>query len=170
MSDEGNERQRNRRDPQPKSTTKSTPPTRTCVTPTQFSWAPATRSSAPVRFIGTSRRLCGHENSGRGCAPCKQQEMASSKSGLISSRCGTRGRVARGSSSGTRPIPRGPADPPPAISGHTSYASSGMAPSGSTVLTIQSAVEEMHLKCLVGYCLRYIAKWYLSMPRRRNLF
>ena len=71
MSDEGNERQRNRRDQKPKSTTKSTPPTRTCVTPTQFSWGPPTRSSAPVRFIGTSRRLCGHENSGRGCAPCE---------------------------------------------------------------------------------------------------
>ena len=95
----------------------------------------------------------------------EQRETASSKSGLISPRCVTRGRVARGSSSGTRPIPRGPADPPPAISGHTSYASSGTAPSGSTVLTIQSAVEEMHLKCLVGYCLRYIAKRYLSRYR-----
>ena len=91
--------------------------------------------------------------------------MASSKSGLISPRCGTRGRVARGSSSGTRPILRGPADPPPASFGHTSCASSGTAPSGSTVLTIQSAVEEMHLKCLVGYCLRYIAKRYLSRYR-----
>ena len=65
----------------------------------------------------------------------------------------------------TRPIPRGPADPPPASFGHTSCASSGTAPSGSTVLTIQSAVEEMHLKCLVGYCLRYIAKRYLSRYR-----
>eukprot|EP01048_Picozoa_sp_COSAG05_P006236 COSAG05_NODE_396_length_10336_cov_233.199863_5_plen_149_part_00 len=146
MSDEGNERQRNKRDQQPKSTTKSTPPTRTCVTPNQFHGGPRTRSSAPVRFIGTSRRLCGHENSGRGCAPCEQQEMASSKSGLISPRCATRGRVARGSSSGTRPIPRGPADPPPPIFGHTSYASSGTAPSGSTVLTIQFAVEEMRKK------------------------
>ena len=76
----------------------------------------------------------------------KQREMASSKSGLISPRCDTRGRVARGSSSGTRPLPRGPADPPPASFGHTSYASSGTAPSGSTVLTIQYAVEEMRKK------------------------
>ena len=70
--------------------------------------------------------------------------MASSKSGLISARCDTRGRVARGSSSGTWPIPRGIADPAPAIFGHTSYASSGTAPFGSLVLTIQSAVEEIY--------------------------
>ena len=143
MYDEGNERQRNRRDLQPKSTTKSTPPTRTCVTPNQFHWGPRTRSSAPVRFIGTSRRLCGHEKSERGCAPCEAARNGLVKSGLIPPCCGTRGRVARGSSSGTRPLPRDPADPPPAIFGHTSYASSGTAPSGSTVLTIQSAVEEM---------------------------
>ena len=55
------------------------------------------------------------------------------------------------------------ADPPPASFGHTSCASSGTAPSRSTVLTIQSASENMHLKCLVGYCLRYIAKRYLSI-------
>ena len=92
---------------------------------------------------------CADTKNRRGCAHlAKQREMASSKSWLISPRYDTRGRVARGSSSGTQPIPRGPAHPPPAISGHTSYASSGTAPSRSTVLTIQSAVEEMRKKLL----------------------
>ena len=119
---------------------------------------------APARhrnhFIGVNqhdpRRQCASSGLADGCADtkirgggahlAKQREMASSKSGLISPRCGTRGRVARGSSSGTRPIPRGPADPPPPIVGHTSSASSGTAQSGSTVLTIQSKAEEMRKK------------------------